>query len=133
MPMLHKDLTQRVINAAKAVHGELGAGMPRAFYIKALEIELREAGLMAEVDKPVPVSHRGQKIGELGADICVDNACLVLCVEGEDVKPDEYGRLRALLKGLDLEVGLLLRFSSAKLDVRRVEALPKNKETAATE
>lgn len=133
MPMLHKDLTQRVINAAKAVHAELGAGLSRAFYVKALEIELREAGLMAEVDKPVTVSYRGQKIGELGADICVDNAILVLCVEGEDVKPDEYGRLRALLKGLELEVGLLLRFNGARLDIRRVEALPKNKETAATE
>jgi GxxExxY protein len=131
--VLHKDLTQRVINAAKAVHGELGPGLSRLFYIKALEIELREAGLMAEVDKPVPVSYRGQRIGELGADICVDNAILVQCVEGEDVKPDEYGRLRALLKGLELEVGLLLRFSSVKLDIRRVEALPKNKETAATE
>ncbi|MCC6148876.1 MAG: GxxExxY protein [Planctomycetes bacterium] len=131
--MLHKDLTQRVINAAKAVHVELGSGLPRSFYIEALEIELREAGLMAEVDKPASVSYRGQRIGELGADICVNNACLVLCVEGDDVRPEEYGRLRALLKGLELEVGLLLRFSSAKLDIRRVEALPKNKETAASE
>ena len=93
----------------------------------------QEGCLMAEVDTPVPVSSRGQRIGELGDDICVDNAILVQCVEGDDVKPDEYGRLRALLKGLELEVGLLLRFSSVKLDIRRVEALPKNKETAATE
>lgn len=131
--MLHKDLTQRAINAAKAVHAELGSGLARAFYVKALEIELREAGLMAEVDKPVNVKYRGQSIGEMGADICVDNAILVQVVEGDDVKPEEYGRLRALLKGLELDVGLLLRFNAAKLDVRRVEAVPKNKEAAAAE
>lgn len=131
--MLHKDLTQRVINAAKAVHAELGSGLTRSFYVKALEMDLREAGLMAEVDKPVAVKYRGQVIGEMGADICVDNAVVVRVVEGEDVKPEEYGRLRAILKGLELDVGLLLRFNAAKLDVRRVEAVTKNKEAAATE
>ena len=131
--MLHRELTQKVINAAKAVHADLGPGLPHGFYTRALEIELREAGVMAEMDKAVPVKYRGQSIGELGADVCVDGAILLICVEGEEIKPDEYGRLRALLKGLDLGVGLLLKFSGARLDVRRVEALPKSKEPAAAE
>lgn len=131
--MLHKELTQRVINAAKAVHSELGPGLTRVLYTRALELELRELGLMAEVDKPVQVRYRGQNIGELGCDICVDNAILVLCVETPETRPEEYGRLRTLLKNLELEVGLLLNFNGARLDIRRVEAVTKNKETAAAD
>src|SRR5690606_41933217 len=47
-PVLHKDLTQQVINAAKTVHAELGPGLPHKFYRDALELELRELGLSAE-------------------------------------------------------------------------------------
>ena len=50
--MLHKDLTQLVINAAKAVHAELGPGLPHNFYRAAMEIELREQGAAVEVDNP---------------------------------------------------------------------------------
>ncbi len=123
--MLHKDLTQRIINAAKAVHTELGPGLPRACYRSALEIELRDLGVLAEADKPVKIYYRGQPIGELSVDFCVDNAILAMCVEGEDIHADEYGRLRTLLKNLDLEVGLLLKFNGPRLDVRRVEAAHK--------
>lgn len=123
--MLHKDLTQRIINAAKAVHTELGPGLPRACYRRALEIELRESGVMAEAEKPVRVHYRGQNIGELPVDFCVDNSILAMCVDGEEIHPDEYGRLRTLLKNLDLEVGLLLKFNGPRLDVRRVEAVHK--------
>jgi hypothetical protein len=53
-------------------------------------------------------------------------------VDTDDVTPDDYGKLRTLLKGLDLDVGLLLKFNSARLDVRRVEAVPNKKQAAAT-
>lgn len=128
--MLHKDLTQRIINAAKAVHTDLGPGLPRNCYRAAMEIELRDMGVMAEADKPVKIHYRGQSIGELGVDFCVDNAILAMCVEGEDIHPDEYGRLRTLLKNLDLEVGLLLKFNGPRLDVRRVEAVHKKPQPA---
>jgi GxxExxY protein len=130
--MLHRELTQQVINAAKAVHTELGAGLPGKFYREALELELREQGLAAECDKPVKVLYRGHSLGELGVDFCVNDAILCVVVETEDVTPDDYGRLRTLLKGLDLDVGLLLKFSSARLDIRRVEAVPSKNQTAAT-
>ncbi len=131
-PVLHKDLTQQVINAAKTVHAELGPGLPHKFYRDALELELRELGLSAECDKPVKVHYKDQPLGELGVDFCVNDAILCIVVDTEDVTPDDYGRLRTMLKGLDLDVGLLLKFNGARLDVRRVEAVPNIKKQAAT-
>ncbi|MCA8915169.1 MAG: GxxExxY protein [Planctomycetes bacterium] len=130
--MLHKELTQQVINAAKAVHAELGAGLPHNFYREAMEIELREVGVAVEVDKPVKITYRGQSLGELGADFCVNDAILCLLVDNEEITPDDYGKSRTLLKSLELDVGLLLKFNGARLDVRRVEAVPAKKQTQAT-
>ncbi len=130
--MLHKELTQQVINAAKAVHAELGSGLPHNFYREAMEIELREAGVAVEIDKPVKVHYRGHTLGELGVDFCVNDAILCLLVDTEEISPDEYAKARTLLKSLELDVGLLLKFNGARLDVRRVEAVPAKKPTQAT-
>ncbi|MBX3472898.1 MAG: GxxExxY protein [Planctomycetes bacterium] len=129
--MLHKEITQQVINAAKAVHNDLGAGLPHNFYRRALEIELRTEGLAAEVDKPVKLHYRGESLGELGVDFCVNSAIVVLLIDTPETSPDEYGKLRALLKALELEVGLLLNFNGARLDIRRVEAVPKKQAQTA--
>jgi GxxExxY protein len=130
--MLHKELTQQVISAAKTVHAELGPGLPHKFYREAMELELREQGMNAECDKPVKVLYKGRPLGELGVDFCVNDAVLCIVVDTDEVASDDYGRLRTMLKGLDLEVGLLLKFNGARLDVRRVEAVPTKKQTAAT-
>lgn len=129
--MLHRELTQQVINAAKTVHTELGPGLPHGFYRAALEFELRELGLNAECDKAVKVHYKGHTLGELGVDFCVNDAILCVVVDTEGVSPDDYGRLRTLLKGLDLDVGLLLMFTGTRLDVRRVEAVPKKQAQTA--
>lgn len=128
--MLHKELTQQVINAAKAVHAELGPGLPHNFYREAIEIELRELGVAVAVDKPVKVHYRGHTLGELGVDFCVNDAILCIVVDTEEVTPDDYGRLRTLLKGLELDVGLIIKFNGARLDVRRVEAVAKKQPAA---
>ena len=129
--MLHKELTQQVINAAKAVHAELGPGLPHNFYREAMELELRESGLVVEVDKPAKIHYRGQTLGELGVDFCVNDGVACMLVDGQEIASDEYGKLRTLLKSLELDVGLLLKFNGGRLDVRRVEAVPGKKQTSA--
>jgi len=128
--MLHRDLTQQIINAAKAVYAELGGGLPVGVYCRALEIELRHDGLAPEAGKSVKLAYRGHPVGEAVADLCVGAVACTL-VAGEEVGADQYVRLRSLLKALELEVGLLLNFSGARLDVRRVEAVPKKQEQSA--
>ncbi|MHC4839978.1 MAG: GxxExxY protein [Planctomycetota bacterium] len=120
--MQHKERTQQVINAAKSVHNELGAGLPHNFYRAAMELELREAAQMVEVDKAVKVHFRDHTLGELSADFCVNEEILCVVVDGPEISPDEYGRMRTLLKCTELDVGLLLKFGGARLDIRRVEA-----------
>lgn len=129
--MLHKDLTQQIINAAKTVHNELGAGLPHGFYRRAFEIELRGEGLAPEIDKPVKLQYRGQPLGEIGIDVVVNNAVVCVLVATAETSPDEYGKLRSVLKALELEVGLLLNFNGARLDIRRVEAVPKKQAQVA--
>lgn len=123
--MQHKERTQQIINAAKAVHNELGGGLPHNFYRSAMELELREEAQLVEIDKAVKVHFKDHSLGELSADFCVNDEILCVVVDGPEISPDEYGRMRTLLKNTELEVGLLLKFGGSRLDIRRVEAAVK--------
>ncbi len=127
--MQHKERTQQIINAAKAIQNELGAGLPHNFYRSAMELELRELGLMVVVDLPVKVDFREHTLGELFADFCVNEEILCVVVDGPEISPDEYGKMRTLLKNTEREVGLLLKFGGSRLDIRRVEATAKKPAT----
>lgn len=124
--MQHKERTQQIIEAAKAVHNELGSGLPHNFYRSAMELELREVGQMVEVDKCVKVHFRDHTLGELFADFCMNGEILCVVVDGPEISPDAYGLMRTLLQSTGLEVGLLLKFGGSRLDIRRVEASAKN-------
>jgi hypothetical protein len=78
------------------------------------------------------VHYRGQTLGELGADFCINESILCLLVDSDEITPDDYGKTRTLLKNLELEVALLFKFNGARLDIRRVEAVPNKKQTSAT-
>lgn len=124
--MLHKELTQNVIDAAKSVHNELGAGLPHAFYCKALEVELADAEIMRAPQWNV--DYQGTELGAVGTDFSIDESILVRCVESYKTDATEYSAMRALLKLSGQDVGLLLNFNGSRLDVRRVEAVPRDAE-----
>ena len=109
-------LIQQVLGAAIKVHKELGAGLLEIVYEKALMLELDELGLMAEQQKPIPVSYLGNDLGMgFRADIIVENR-LVLELKSVDKFCDIHiAQLMTYLKLLNVKRGFLLNFNSVKL------------------
>ena len=73
MNLIHKEITDQILNAFYTVYGELGYGFLEKIYENALLYELSEAGLKCEKQKPIKVHYKNQLIGEYFADIVVDN------------------------------------------------------------
>jgi len=73
MNLIHKEITDKILNAFYTVYGELGYGFLEKIYENALLYELSEAGLKCEKQKPIKVYYKNQLIGEYFADIVVDN------------------------------------------------------------
>ena len=77
MELIAKDLTEKVIGACFEIANELGQGFLESVYEKALLIVLKEKGLTAEAQVPLPVTFRDHDVGDFYADIIVEGKLLL--------------------------------------------------------
>ncbi len=64
----YSDLTSRIIKCAMIVHSTLGNGFQEIIYQRALEIELRLAGIGFEREFEMPIFYRAEQIGTRRVD-----------------------------------------------------------------
>lgn len=102
-----------------------GGGLPKSLYMRGIEVEMREANIHAQFDKPVEVRYKGHAVGEMRADLIVADSVVILCAASAETQVEEYSKVRTLLRSLRLDVGLILNFNKNRMDVRRVEAAGK--------
>ena len=111
----HRDLTERIIGAAIAVHRELGPGFLESVYENALKHEMLKAGLAVEQQNLVPVLYDGVRVGEHRLDLVVEDAVLVELKAIDDLHPIFTAQVISYLKASGLPVGLLINFNERLL------------------
>ena len=111
-------LTERIIGCAYAVHNALGPGFLEKVYENALRIELDEAGLAVEQQKPVPVCYRGQVVGDFYADLIVEGKVIVELKAVHSVAKEHEVQLVNYLTATGIDDGLLINFGSS-VEVKR--------------
>lgn len=81
--MRYKEVTQRIIGAAYAVHGKLGWGFLEKVYENALAVELRKLGYNTHQQTPIAVYYDGVQVGEYFADLIINDTliCEIKAVE----------------------------------------------------
>ena len=116
-------LTGAVIGAAIAVHRGLGPGLLESSYRVCMAHELRLSGLTIEVERPIPVSHRGLKL-DCGyrLDLLVEARLIVELKSVQRLDPLHVAQLLTYLRLTRLRLGLLINFNVPRLvdGVRRV-------------
>jgi len=116
----HRELTDKIIAAAIAVHRELGPGFLESIYEEALCVELQAMGIAFERQKAVPIFYRGQKVGEHRLDLLVDNAVVVELKAVKALEDIFFSTQRSYMKACGMESGLLFNFAAMPLTVKRV-------------
>ncbi len=111
-----RELTERIIAAAFAVHSELGAGLLEAVYQEALAYELADRGMVVVAQREVPVIYRGRELkAPLRLDLLVDE-CVVIEVKAVDaIAPIHTAQLLTYLRLTQLDLGLVLNFNTVHL------------------
>jgi len=115
------DLIYRVIGCMIEVHRELGPGFLEKVYRRAVEIELRYAGITFDPEREISLQYRGQRVGIHRLDLFVENELVVELKTVEGLHKKHYAQVRSYLKAVGKSVGLLVNFADSKLDARRVE------------
>lgn len=115
----HKETTAAIIGAAFEVHQHLGYGFLERVYQRALQVELVQRGLAAEIETRITVRYKNVVIGEYDADLLIEGAVIVEIKVAPQYDKRDEAQLLNELKATGLKVGLLLNFGRTKVEFRR--------------
>jgi GxxExxY protein len=120
MELLHKDLTDAIIQSFYHVYNELGYGFLEKVYHNALYIELKNKGLQVSSQQKIEVYYKKMIVGEYFADLIVENKVILELKAAEFIVEEFEAQLVNYLRGTDCEVGLLLNFGKKPEFKRKV-------------
>ena len=120
MPLLHEDVTSRIIKVYFDVYNELGHGFLERIYQTAMVMALTESGLSVAEKAPLAVSFRGVCIGEFEPDLIVNGVVLAEIKAASALHPWHDAQVLNYLRASSLEVGLLLNFGPKPEHRRRI-------------
>ena len=112
-------LTSKVIGLAIEIHKELGAGFLESIYHRALEIELASAGIFFVSEAPLAVKYKNHILGTFAADLIIENKLLIEIKAVEMLSLSAEVQVVNYLKASNIEVGLILNFGTAPLEIKR--------------
>jgi GxxExxY protein len=114
-PEQRDPLTEKIIGCAIEVHRVLGPGLLEASYEAALAIEFESAKLRFQRQLVIPVSYKGQPIGEHRLDFVVEDAVIVELKSVERYDPIFEAQVLTYLRLSGKRRGLLINFNSRLL------------------
>jgi len=112
IPLLEKELTDKIIHAAIEVHRGLGPGLLESAYQTCMVHESRLLKLNFEQQVPLIVNYKGVQLdGGYRLDLVYEKRVIVELKAVEEVLPVHIAQLMTYLKLTGIRVGLLLNFN----------------------
>jgi GxxExxY protein len=119
-PMIHEEVSGKIIGAAMAVLNELGPGLDEKIYERALVIELRKRGGVVDQQRTFSVHYSGELVGTLVPDLIVDGLVIADPKVVEAFNDTHVRQMIGYLAITKLKLALLLNFKHAKLQWKRI-------------
>ena len=119
-PLIHADLSERVIGAFYETYNALGHGFLESVYENAFALQLGLSGLDVETQKAIVVRYRGHVVGEFRADLIIENTLLVEIKAVSTIIAAHEAQLINYLKATNIHLGLLFNFGPRPQFRRRV-------------
>jgi GxxExxY protein len=109
--MTENEIGTRVIEAAIAVHRELGPGLLETVYEVILARELNDRGLKVERQVPVAIAYKGIRFDEgFRADLIVEGKVILELKSVERVTAAHKKQVQTYLRLTGCKLGYLLNF-----------------------
>lgn len=108
--LLHKELTEDILDAFYEVYNHLGYGFLEKVYQNALFLELKGRNYHVIPQQRCPVYYKGKEVGEYFSDIIVENQVILELKAVENIVEEHKKQLQNYLKASSIEVGLILNF-----------------------
>ena len=116
----YSELTSKIIGCAMTVHKILGNGFQEVIYQRALEIEMRLAGIRFQREFEMPIYYREIKIGTRRVDFFVEEVISVELKATTKLEDTNFAQAINYLEAYNLEIGLLINFGETSLNFKRL-------------
>jgi GxxExxY protein len=116
----HEELTGRIIGAAIEVHKALGPGFIESVYENAFEHELTTRKLNFARQLTVPIFYDGVEVGSHRLDFLVEDKIVVELKAVNEIADVHFSIVRSYLRAVGRKHGLILNFSTIRLEAKRV-------------
>ena len=116
----YSELTAKIIGCAMTVHKALGNGFQEVIYQRALEIEMRLAGINYSREHDMPIYYRQQQIGTRRVDFLVEGVISVELKAITKLEDVHFAQAINYLEVYNLEIGLLINFGETSLNFKRL-------------
>ena len=116
----YSELTSKIIGCAMEVHKRLGNGFQEVIYQRALEIEMRLAGIIFSREFEMPIHYRDEQIGTRRVDFLVEEVVSVELKAITKLEDVHFAQAINYLEAYNLEVGLLINFGEISLNFKRL-------------
>ncbi|MEI6106093.1 MAG: GxxExxY protein [Opitutae bacterium] len=120
MPLIHAELSERIIGCGICVHRALGPGFLEKIYEEALCLELSKANLKYERQKSVVIIYETKPVGEHRLDLVVEGQVVVELKATSGIADVHLVTARSYLKATALQLALVLNFAQPVLEIKRV-------------
>jgi GxxExxY protein len=120
VPLIHKELSEKIIGAAMTVLNELRPGLDEKLYENALVLELTVQGLRVQQQREFSVYYREHFIGKLVPDLIVEEKVIVDPKIVECFHDRHIAKMLGYLAITGMDLALLLNFKSSRLEWKRV-------------
>ena len=114
------ELTDAILGSAIDVHKAIGPGFTERVYAKALQLELRQRGILFVTEQTIRIKYKGQLLGTHRLDLIVNDSVVVELKAVYDINNFHIAQMLSYLKASEKSVGLILNFSRATLEIKRV-------------
>jgi GxxExxY protein len=116
----YASITEKIIGAAMQVHSTLGNGFPEVVYQRALDIEFKERHISFVREFSMPIYYNGSWVGQRRVDFFVEDKIMVEIKAIIKLENVHLAQAKNYLEAYNIEVGLLINFGSASLEVKRL-------------
>ncbi len=116
----YSELTGKIIGSAMEVHKRLGNGFQEVIYQRALDIEMRLAGIEFSREHEMPIFYRKEQIGTRRVDFLVEGVISVELKALTKLEDVHLAQAINYLEAYNLEIGLLINFGAKSLEYRRI-------------
>lgn len=118
--LVYKELSFQIMSAVFEVHNVLGPGFLEAVYENALLKELKKRGILAEPQKEIKISYKGEIVGTYFADIVVNDQIILELKAVESLKSLHVAQVMNYLKATGYKLGILINFAAERIEYKRI-------------